>query len=478
MRRYIIFFFLMNHCLHASFQIEQHVSTRFDSPWEFQNIDVPDAHSPSVRQMMEKIEIIPTQAYQTIEGFGGSFNEMGGIALNYLDRDDQNEVMRALFSDEDCGFSVCRMSIGSNDFSAGYYSLNDHAFDYEMKHFSIERDQKVVIPYIKKAMQFEPELKVWGSPWSPPIWMKQNRHYGGKAVNENWGQLQSAPMDDITPLNRIVADEKTFAAYALYFRKYVEAYREQGIDVFAIQPQNEVFANQLFPSCLWDASVMREFLENHLIPELTKLKQPVELWLGTINSDRMDWVETVLESGLVSKRIEGIGVQWRGLDMLDELQRGYPDLQLMQTESECNNGSNDWNTAKHTYDLMHHCFSHGVSYYMYWNMILDETGFSNWVWRQNSMISIDRFEKTVTYNPEFYVMKHLSHFVKPGAVRIHVNDGDEFQVMAFENPDESIVISYKNGFQEARVIEIQIGESQHLVNLRPDSIGTIELVKP
>lgn len=415
------------------------ISTSYDTPWQEEQDFTVKNDTP------EDAVIIKNQTrYQQIDGFGASFNELGWEALSYIEPEAREKIMKDIFDPVNgLRFNICRMSIGSNDFSRGYYSLNDHHYDYKMEHFTIERDKRTIIPYIKMAMQYNPELKIWGSPWTPPTWMKQSGHYGGKTINDNWGQILGAPMDDIEPLNRIKTDEKTLNAYARYFVKYVESYREEGINVYAIHPQNEIFANQIFPSCLWEAQVMEEFLANHLIPEINKMQEPAEIWLGTINKDTLDFVNDIMDNPVIAENIQGFGLQWAGKHMADTLSKVYGNYKLMQTESECNNGSNDWVTAMHTYGLLMKYLKGGVNSYLYWNLILDELGLSNWVWRQNSMVSINKFTKEVVYNPEFYIMKHFSHFIDPGAHRIALNGG-QYNDIAFENPDGSVIIITAN----------------------------------
>lgn len=112
------------------------------------------------------------ESYQTIDGFGGCFNELGYIALKKIPNDKKEEVFRNLFDPEECNFTYCRLPIGANDYAESWYSLNETKGDYEMKNFSIERDKECLIPYIKEAEKYSGELNLFASPWSPPTWMK------------------------------------------------------------------------------------------------------------------------------------------------------------------------------------------------------------------------------------------------------------------------------------------------------------------
>ena len=447
------------------------ISTSYDQRWRQER----DFSWIRNRNATDPVVIRTDVKYQTIDGFGGSFNELGWIALQTASPGMQQKVMKGLFdSKEGAAFTICRMSIGANDFSEGYYSLNDTHFDYDMEHFTIERDKKTIIPYIKMAMQYNPDIQVWGSPWTPPTWMKQSGHYGGRSINDNWGQILGAPMDDIAPLNRIKNDPKTMTAYATYFRKYVEAYREEGINVYAIHPQNEMFANQIFPSCIWDGDVLEDFMATYLIPEIKQIEPKVEVWIGTVNSDTIGYVDQLMANQVIADYVSGVGVQWRGLNIIDDLAEKYSNYRIMQTESECNNGSNDWLTAEHTYGLLVKSFRDGANSYMYWNMILDELGFSNWVWRQNSMISINKFTREVEFNPEFYIMKHFSHFIRPGAHRIGLDNAHERDI-AFQNPDGSVILITANTTDTEITRQFTHGRNTLQVVVKPKTVYTVKL---
>src|ERR1035437_2296068 len=139
--------------------------------------------------------------FQTIDGFGGCFNELGWEALVALPAEKREAALKELFSPEGANFTLCRAPLGANDFSLGWYSLDETPGDYEMKHFSIERNRECLIPYIKAAMKYHPRLGVWASPWCPPSWMTTNGRYRN---------------------GRMKGDPQTLRAYALYLSKFVQ----------------------------------------------------------------------------------------------------------------------------------------------------------------------------------------------------------------------------------------------------------------
>jgi len=260
-------------------------------------------------------------------------------------------------------------------------------------------------------------------------------------------------------------------AYATYFVKYVQAYHREGINVYAIHPQNEISASQIFPSCLWNAKELNVFIGEYLGPEFEKQKLGTEIWLGTINDPSFAKMDSILGNSTSAKYIKGVGYQWAGQKAIGETHKKYPGMKLMQSENECGDGSNDWAAAQHTWSLMKHYFNNGANSYMYWNMMLEKDGISVWGWKQNAMISISKSGKLV-YNPEYYLMKHFSHFIKPGAYMLKTKANN---ALSFINPDGEIVLILENELKNESVKTIKIDNYQFKVNLKPESFNTISV---
>ncbi|MFW6308453.1 MAG: glycoside hydrolase family 30 protein [bacterium] len=391
---------------------------------------------------------------QKIEGLGGTFNEIGWELLTSLDKDDRQEVINEIFNPEDgCKFNFCRLPIGASDFALKWYSHNETPGDFAMNNFSIDRDRDYLIPYIKEAQKLVPDLKLSASPWSPPTWMKKPERYNGGKMR--W-------------------EEEVLKAYALYFVRFVEEYEKEGINIDQIHVQNEPTADQKFPSCIWNGEEMRDFIRDYLGPAFDKYGIDSEIWLGTINSGFYnDYASIVLHDDKARQYITGVGYQWDGKFAVQRTKIAWPEIKLMQTENECGDSQNTWGHANYVFDLLWHYFTNGVTTYLYWNMILQPGGKSTWGWPQNSMITIDPEEKTITYNPEFYVMKHFSHFVEKGAVRKGLSGSWAGNTLGFENPDGSIVLVINNPFTEKKEISISVKNKELQANLKPDSFNTI-----
>lgn len=411
--------------------------------------------------------------YQTMHGFGGCLNELGWRALQKLSKEQQEEVLRELFQpgQESANLNFCRVPIGANDYSFDWYSLDETPGDYALEHFSLERDRKALIPFIKAAKKYADDLKLFASPWSPPTWMKEPPVY-------NWGKLIKTPQIQ--------------QAYADYFVKYITSYAEEGITIEQIHVQNEPVANQKFPSCMWTGEELRDFIRDYLGPTMEKAGLSTELWLGTINAPGCDYnrlifdkwatedydyfANTVLMDPDALRYITGVSYQWGGKIAIQRTYESWaPRIRLMQSENECGFGDNTWEYARYVWTMLKHYISNGAESYLYWNLILEPTGCSTWGDPQNAMITVHPESGTVSYNPDFYVMKHFSSAVQRGAIRLGATGTFAADSVVFRNPDGSLVLELFNPFRKEVTVEFQNENEVYQFGLEPQSINSIIL---
>ncbi len=442
------------------------VSTTATQSWKQSTVEVKVV--PATKQAADLV-IETSKTAQSVSGFGGCFNELGWEALQAVPAQKRSEIMQALFDTANgCRFTLCRMPIGANDYSVDWYSYDETANDYAMKDFSVARDEKRLIPYIKNAQAINPALQIWASPWCPPSWMKTNHHYACASSQE----FNDLPEDrqGIEMKTQFRMEDKVLKAYALYFSKFIKAYASHGIHISAVHPQNEMNSCQVFPSCIWRPADIATFIGKYLGPQLEADSITASIFLGTIERPQIGRLDTILGNPDASKFIKGVGFQWAGKGAIAGVHQKYPSLVLMQTETECGDGSNDWKAAEHTWDLMRHYFSHGARAYMYWNMVLDETGKSQWGWKQNSMISIDRKTGEVSWHPEFYLMKHLSAYVSPGATYVESNSAD---AMVFLDHAHTVILVHNSG--KEKNLRIRVNGMDYMVPVPADSFNTVVL---
>jgi glucosylceramidase len=401
--------------------------------------------------MPATITVDPTATAQRIEGWGGCFNEIGWRALQRLDEAGRDKVLLALFDTKDgLGFNLGRLPIGASDFALSPYSLDDVPGDLSLSHFSIDRDRVMLIPYVKAALAIRPDLRLWGSPWSPPAWMKTSGVYHGGSIRK---------------------DPEVLRAYATYLAKFVEAYRGEGVNVAEVHVQNEPAVDTKYPSCTWDAPTLRDFIRDDAGPVFAARHVPAQLWLGTITYGHPDYFHTVLDDPAAAGFLAGAGLQYESRHVIGHLHAAYPQLRLRQTETKCFNGHNDWPDAEQTFRLMQMFIRGGAGGYMYWNMVLDQTGLSSWGWPQDSTVVVNTDTGNVTYTPQYHLMRHLSAFVKPGAVFLNPSDPAD-PVLAFRARDGSLVAVVANMTGDDHTVQLHLGNESAPVALPAHSFNT------
>jgi glucosylceramidase len=412
-------------------------SSSISVKWKMSTEDAMWRDMPDVNTMVSDsadIQVDADSLKQTFDGFGGAYNEKGWTALSLLPQEKQDEVLKALF-DQQSGakFTICRIPIGSSDYAESRYTLDEKKNDYKMKKFSIARDKEKLIPYIKASLKYHPEMKLWGSAWTPPTWMKSNGVFDS-------GFFKDKP--------------KFYDAYALYLKKFIESYKAEGLNVFAVAVQNEPTMQTAYPSCAWEPNQFLVFIRDYLGPLFEKNNLSGKIMLGTMQDGNFDgYPKTVLSDEKANKYVSYVGFQWDGLGSVAKTRETYPDKNIMQTETECGNWfwkpgfdpnkpQNDWAYGTYTFNKIKAYFHNGVNSYMLWNMILDDEGKSNDAvrpWPQNAAIIVDRAKKEPVYTPMYYAVKHFSYYVKPGARYTSLKNGS-YNAIAFTNADGEIVI--------------------------------------
>ncbi len=406
---------------------------------------------------------------QTWNGFGGTFNELGWKYLSLLSSADLSTALNLLFGTNGCRFAFGRVPIGASDYAIARYTDDEisSGTDYTMANFSITEDQQYLIPYIKAALAIKSDIHLWGSPWSPPTWMKSSPYTTPATV--------PSPFDGGT----MKSDTQTLDAFALYLAKWVEAYAGQGITIETIMPQNEPNYSDNYPSCLWATSTYDAFIPI-LASTFTSQNVTANIYLGTMsnNDSGKDGtiVTTVTGDSTAMKYIKGFGLQWNMLPIVSGLTS--KNLPIMQTEHKCGNypwvttaqagppaiGAFNANTAPNDYPYAVESWSYisswikaGVTSYSAWNMVLDTVGKNidtTRPWPQNALLTVNTSAKTLNVTPVYYVFRHVSQFVDPGAIVMGTTTSS-FDALAFKNPDGTIItVMYNSGAAKTSIVQV------------------------
>ena len=432
----------------------------------------------------------------TFRHWGTTFNEQDWKALCMLTRSQQDEILHRAFSpDGELRFSIGRISMNANDYALGWYSCSPVQGDFDNKHFNIERDKVTIIPYIRAAQHYNPDMTFWMSPWSPPAWMKANNHYAVQSSKYNdmdskmdyllFGDDDRSVNEQVNPdknlfprrmavRNYFIQDSAYLQCYANQFCRFIDLYREQGATINMVMYQNEAYSYTPYPGCPWTTEGILRFNLEYLAPTLTEKHPDVELCLGTFNTNRYDHVSELLADPRMCRAVKGIGFQWEGGQILPRIREEHPEYRYISTESECGNGSMDWAAGEHTFHLINHYLGNGCSEYNNWNLILCDKGESPWGWKQNALVRVNSSDRTYEYTPEYFSYRHYSQFIGDGAKIIghHPSTVDKAPVLVAITPAGKYVVVAANFNDTPRQISVKIAGKYLTAELQPHSMHT------
>ena len=438
------------------------------------------------------VKLLPEEKFQTITGFGGSFTEASASLLNKLSKENREKVLRAYFGEEGANYSLTRTHINSSDFSLSNYSYAPVEGDLELVNFSIDEDKDDLIPMIKEAMDLSKDgFKIISSPWTAPPWMKDNNSYvGGKLL------------------------PKYYDTWALFFSKYIDAYKAEGIDIWGLTVENEPLGNgNNWESMHFTAEEMNDFVANHLGPKLEEDgKESIKILGYDQNRDHLkDWVDVMYDDEKAKKYFDGTAIHWYAStyevfpETLQYAHNKAPNKYLIQTEAcvdseipkwqddewywskEATDWGWDWAPDKDKYlhpkyapvnryarDIIG-CLNNWVDGWVDWNMVLDKQGGPNWFenWCVAPII-VDPEADEVYLTPIYYTLAHFSKYIRPGAVRIGFeNLNEDLMITAAQNPDGSIaVIAFNEGDNEKN-IEVSLNNKSTKLTISAKAIQTI-----
>jgi len=377
----------------------------------------------------EPIFIDTTIQKQTILGFGGAFTEASAYNLKRVNKELRQQAIEAYFDpDKGLGYQLGRISIHGCDFSLGSYLYIDD-YDDTLSTFSIKRDQ-TIIELIKDAQKvLKKPISLVASPWTPPFWMKDNHSpiFGGKLLS------------------------KYDQTWADYFVKFIRAYENEGLSIFAVTIQNEPMAVQRWDSCIFENEEELRFLK---VLGKTLEEQGLKdcrIFIWDHNRDMMvERASHIYRDKEASKYAWGTAFHWYDQNAFDEVKKHhelFPDKHLLFTEGCQENGPHlhDYQVAERYGRNMMHDLRNWTEGYIDWNLFLDDTGGPNHV---NNLCSapiiIKIFHQELVKNPSYYYIGHFSKFIKPGAIQVESSGTESCLYFACINPDKSQVLVVQN----------------------------------
>jgi glucosylceramidase len=406
------------------------------------------------------IEIFDRQTLQTMDGFGFALTWGSAQHLFHMDPAKRKALLKELFgtNGNNIGISYLRVSIGASDLNEYVYSYDDlppGQTDPELTKFSLNEDQKYVIPILKLILAIRPDIKILGSPWSAPAWMKSNENVKGGSLKPEY-----------------------YDAYAKYFVKYVRDMKTQGIRIDAITIQNEPLNEKNMPSMQMSAADQAVFIKDHLGPAFKAAAISTKILLFDHNCNHPDYPLAILNDPQANPYADGSAFHlYEGqIAAMSTVHDAYPNKNLYFTEYMAVE-----HTDKPTLLIAKHVSGTPVEAVRNWsrNVVL-------WNLAANSKfephtnnggcggcqgaITIDGNE--VTRNLAFYTIAHFSKFVRPGSIHVESSSPDTLPNVAFQAPKNKMVLVVANTASAPQTFNVAYHGKFFAATLQGGAVGT------
>lgn len=421
------------------------------------------------------LSVNPTVTKQTVLGFGGAFTDAAGINIGKLPEDAQRRLIGSYYGNGSIRYSIARVPIGGCDFSTRPYSYDDGDEDPSLANFLLtEEDRDYKISYLQQALKLTPGLRVFGSPWSAPAWMKTNNALNGQGVLK----------------------KEFYQTWADYYMKFLDAYDKAGIPIWGLTMQNEP-VDGLVPdftfNCMgWTAETQGAWVRDHLGPTLrqSRFNATKVMILDDQREFLPAWPDAVLSDPDTAQYVDGIAVHWYGdpffpAEVLTLTHNAHPDKFLLNTEA-CE-GSLPWELNKvalgswqraQTYaaDIIQD-LNHWVTGWVDWNIALDMNGGPNWVSNfVDSPIIVDAELARFYKQPMYYAMGHFAAFIPPGSTVVEVGEQmKDVPATAAVTPEGHVVAVLLNTADHVTDVTVSDPDRGHLdLELPARSISTLQ----
>ncbi|MEN0065578.1 MAG: glycoside hydrolase family 30 beta sandwich domain-containing protein [Myxococcota bacterium] len=458
-----------------------------------------------------RVSVDPHARRQTVVGIGGSLTQASAAALRTLSDARQAEILEAMFSPSRAAYSLVRTHVASCDFSTSSYTYAPDP-DPSLAGFSIENDRDNGHLALLKAAQAVPgsDFRIVASPWTAPPWMKDNGKLFDPSTRRGGALLET--------------HHETFSRY---LARYVEAYRAEGLDIWALTPVNEPHGNQ----GTWESMEMSPEQQRALVKVMRRTLAARDLDVQILCYDQNrkgveDYARGVLSDEEARSAVDGIAVHWYDStfkvygDVLDRVAAAHPDHPVIQTEGCIDNvfglgkdrsenaplpwwqddgwfwrkEATDWGwdwlddksehppyapTFRYARDLVG-CLAHHVAGWIDWNVVLDQRGGPNHVGNFClAPILVDGATDTVHYTPLFAILEQVSRSTRPGAhvfeTTLHVPPevGRNLRATGLVNPDGTHVVHLFHEGDTPVDCRVEHGVLRGALTVPPASIVTL-----
>nr|WP_289070810.1 glycoside hydrolase family 30 beta sandwich domain-containing protein [uncultured Blautia sp.] len=442
-------------------------------------LSVPDENIKFVRQTDDMVKVYDIseldrdsgiivnvnadKTYQNIEGFGAAITESTAHNLYLLPEEERNSIMKKCFdAEEGLGLSFLRQPLGGSDFVREYYSYDEMPEgeeDYELTHFSIEHDKEQIIPLVKQAIAINPEIRLVGSVWSAPLWMKDKREWTSK----NKAQIRL----------------ECYEAYANYIVKSLKAWEAEGLPFYAVTPSNEPTGVHDIPGNYFTAANMTRLVNNYLRPAIDESGLSTKLWcwdFSYFEDDALAFLTPTLNA------VDGIAFHsYAGkASLMGDIHKMFPELSIFVTEAAGQPQPARTQLFRQMNWIDEALRNHASGYFL-WNILLDQNrgpqpeGADI---QSSGLFQLNTETMKVDPYMDFYALGHYSKFIRPGAKVVDSTDtgtqtnGEHRNTVAInENGSMTAVIS--NRTVNEAVYKLIVGDKVIEYTLQPQSVATI-----
>ncbi len=376
------------------------------------------------------IDIDSAVAYQTIDGFGFTLTGGSAYLINQMDAGSRGSLLNELFGNttNSIGISYLRISIGASDLSSSVFSYDDMPAgqtDINLANFSLSKDTVDLIPVLKQVLAINPNIKIMGSPWSPPVWMKDNGSSVGGGLLPQY-----------------------YNVYAAYFVRYIQAMRANGITVDAITVQNEPQHGGNNPSMVMSALQQANFIKNNLGPAFQAAGINTKIIIWDHNCDNPNYPITILNDAAAKPYIDGSAFHLYAGDIsaLSAVRNVHPDKNLYFTEQWTGaNGSFDGDFKWHIKNVIIGSMNNWSKVALEWNLANDPSyGPHTPGGCTECKGALTIAGSSVIRNVGYYIVAQASKFIPAGSVRVSSNQIPGFSNVAFKTASGKKVLIVEN----------------------------------
>jgi len=405
------------------------------------------------------IKVDPAETFQTVEGFGYTLTGGSAEVINSLSSSRKQELLQKLFGkgEDGIGISYLRLSVGASDLSSDTFSYNDlpeGQTDEDLSEFSLEPDMQDLIPLLQEILEINPDISLMATPWSPPVWMKDNNSTIGGSLKPEYYQV-----------------------YAQYLVRYIQEMEALGISINALTPQNEPLHPGNNPSMSMTAPQQAEFIKSALGPAFQEAGIQTDIIIYDHNADKPEYPIAVLSDPQANQYISGSAFHLYAGDIsaLSQVHNAFPTKGIYFTEQFTGSTGDFGGDLKwHLRNVIIGSMRNWSKTALEWNLANDANFGPHTDGGCTTCKGAVTVKSSSSYdlNVGFYIIAHASKFVTPGSVRIASNTAGDLQNVAFRTPQGDKVLLVLNDGNSFASFNVEYNGKWFTTGLNPGAVGT------